>query len=438
MGSGIGITQPVDNDDAAITFPTSRYRWWICALLFLGTTICYLDRQVIGLLKSTLERDLHFSELQFADIVFWFQAAYAAGYLFAGRLNDILGVRRGYGWAVLVWSIAAIAHAFARSVTSFSMARIGLGLAEGGNFPAAVRAVSEWFPRRERALATGIFNAGSNVGVMVSALLVPWVTLRFGWETAFGITGILGLLWLLPWILCYQGPAEHRGVSQSELALIQSDPPDREVPMPWLSLLRYRSTWAFVIATLLTSPVWWFYLFWVPDFLAKQQHFDLKSVGLPLILVYLIADFGSVAGGWLSSTLLEHGWTVNRARKMAMLVCALCVVPVVFASTVSNPWVATVLIGMAAAAHQGWSANLYTLASDTHPRHAVSSVVGMGGMAGAIGGMFMAKFVGHILDLTHSYVLLFAIAPTAYILAFIIVQILVPKIEPRISEPGKR
>ena len=426
----------MDNEDAKLGAPASRYRWWICALLFMGTTICYLDRQVIGLLKSTLEHELHFTELQFADIVFWFQAAYAAGYLFAGRLNDLLGVRRGYGWAVLVWSIAAIAHAFVRTVTGFSIARIGLGIAEGGNFPAAVRTVSEWFPKRERALATGVFNAGSNVGVMVSALFVPWVTLRFGWETAFGITGALGLLWLVPWALCYRRPQDHPRVSKSELALIESDPPDRDEKVPWLSLLRYRSTWAFVIATLLTSPVWWFYLFWVPDFLSKQQHFDLKSVGPPLILVYLIADFGSVGGGWLSSALINRGWTVNRARKIAMLACALCVVPVVFASTVSNPWVATILIGIAAASHQGWSANLYTLASDTNPRKAVSSIVGMGGMAGAIGGMFMAKFVGHILDITHSYILLFAIAPTAYLLAIAIIQLLVPKIEPRNTEPA--
>ncbi len=421
----------VDDDDFQGAAPASRYRWWICALLFLGTTICYLDRQVIGLLKTTLERDLHLSETQYGDIVFWFQAAYAAGYLFAGRLNDLLGVRRGYAWSVGLWSLAAVAHAFVRTVSGFSIARVGLGLAEGGNFPAAVRAVSEWFPRRERALATGIFNAGSNVGVMVSAAMVPWVTLKFGWQTAFAVTGALGFVWLVPWLASYQVPQKHSKVSPSELAVIESDPADPVVKVSWLDLARHRSTWAYVIATFLTAPVWWFYLFWVPDFLFKNLHFDLKSVGLPLILVYLIGDVGSVAGGGMSALLMRRGCSLNSARKLSLLTCALCVLPIIAASSVQNPWVATVLIGIAAAAHQGWSANLYTLASDTHPKQVVSSVIGMGGMAGAIGGMFMAKFVGQVLSATHSYVLLFAIAPTAYLLAVVVIHLLVPKVEMR-------
>jgi len=374
-------------------------------------------------------KDLKLDDQQYGYVVFWFQALYAAGYLFAGRLNDILKVRRGYALAVCVWSVAAVGHGLVRSFTGLSVARGVLGLAEGGNFPAAIRSVSEWFPRKERALATGIFNAGSNVGVIVSALLVPWITLTFGWQAAFKVTGLLGFLWLVPWLLCYRQPELHPRVSKAELELIQSDPSDPPESVPWLSLLRYRSTWAFVVATALTSPVWWFYLFWVPDFLFTNFHFDLKNIGAPLIIVYLIADVGSVGGGWLSSALINRGKSVNFARKAALLTCALCVVPVIFASQLTNPWAATLLIGLAAAAHQGWSANLYTLVSDTTPRKAVSSVVGMGGMAGAIGGMYMAKFVGGVLQLTHNYVLLFAIAPCAYLLAFGAIQLLVPKIE---------
>jgi len=282
----------VDDGESGVITRASRYRWWICALLFFGTTICYLDRQVIGILKPNLEKDLRLDDVQFGDVVFWFQALYAAGYLLAGRLNDILRVRRGYALAVAVWSVAAVGHAFVRSFTGLAIARGVLGLSEGGNFPAAIRSVSEWFPRKERALAAGIFNAGSNVGVMVSALLVPWITLTFGWRAAFEVTGVLGFIWLVPWLLCYRQPEDHPSVSKSELALIQSDPPDPPEAVPWLSLLRYRSTWAFVVATALTSPVWWFYLFWVPDFLFKNFHFDLKNIGLPLIVVYLIADVG--------------------------------------------------------------------------------------------------------------------------------------------------
>ncbi len=403
-------------------------RWWICALLFFGTTICYLDRQVIGILKPSLMKDLGLDDKQYGDVVFWFQALYAAGYLFAGRLNDILRVRRGYALAVGIWSLAAIGHGLVRSFTGLCVARGVLGISEGGNFPAAIRSVSEWFPRKERALATGIFNAGSNVGVIVSALLVPWITLNFGWRTAFEVTGVFGLIWLVPWLLTYRQPENHPKVSKGELALIQADPADPPERVPWLSVLRHRSTWAFIIATALTSPVWWFYLFWVPDFLFTNFKFDLKNIGLPLILVYLIADVGSVGGGWLSSTLLARGWSLNAARKTGLFTCALCVAPVFLVSSIANPWVATLLIGLAAAGHQGWSANLYTLASDTTPRKAVSSVVGMGGMAGALAGMYMAKFVGGVLQVTHSYVLLFAIAPCAYLLAFGVIQVLVPKI----------
>ena len=407
----------------------TRYRWSICALLFFGTTICYLDRQVIAVLKNSLKADLHMDEQQYSYIVAWFQATYAAGYLFAGRLNDVLRVKRGYALSVFVWSVAAMGHSLVRTITGFSVARAVLGLAEGGNFPASVRAVSEWFPQRERALATGIFNAGSNVGVMVSALMVPWITLRYGWPAAFLVTGTVGLIWLIPWLRLYDQPDRHASVSASELAFIQSDPPDPSEKIPWLGLLKFPATWAFAIGMALSSPIWWFYLFWVPGFLYDQFGINLKNIGLPLILVYLIADVGSVAGGWLSSALIKRGRTVNMARKTALLVCALCVVPVVFASKVSNQWVAVCLIGLAAAAHQGWSANLYPFVSDTIPRKAVSSVVGMGGMAGSIAGIFFSLFVGAILKWTYNnYLILFLIAPTAYLLALGMIHLLVPKI----------
>ncbi len=368
-------------------------------------------------------------EVAYGHIVFWFQAAYAAGYLFAGRLNDILSVKRGYALSVFVWSLAAVAHSVVRSVTGFSIARVGLGLAEGGNFPAAIRTISEWFPQKERALATGIFNAGSNVGVMVSALMVPWITLKYGWPMAFLATGVLGFIWLVPWLMMYQQPDNHLKVSASELAYIQSDPKDTSEPIPWLGLLRFRATWAFAVGMALSSPIWWFYLFWVPGFLFDHYKIDLKNIGPPLIIVYLIADFGSIAGGWLSSHLIKSGRTVNFARKTALLACALCVIPVVFASQVTNQWVSVCLIGLAAAAHQGWSANLYTLVSDSVPRKAVSSVIGIGGMSGAIAGLFFAEFVGHVLAWTHNnYLILYIIAPTAYLLAFTIIHLLLPVI----------
>ncbi len=427
------IKDMVDNDDtlnATTLGGPSRYRWWICALLFFGTTICYLDRQVISVLKNTLKTDLQMDEVAYGHIVFWFQAAYAAGYLLAGRLNDLLKVKRGYALSVAVWSVAAMGHALVKSVTGFSIARIGLGLAEGGNFPAAVRSVSEWFPQRERALATGIFNAGSNVGVIVSALLTPWLTLKYGWPAAFLVTGVLGFFWLIPWLLTYSQPERHPKVNRAELDLIQSDPLDSEDKIPWISLLGRRATWAYAIGMMLSGPIWWFYLFWIPGFLFDQFGIDLKNIGLPLIVVYLIADVGSVAGGWLSSSMIKRGASVNKARKTALLVCALCVVPVVFASKVSNQWVAVCLIGLAAAAHQGWSANLYTFVSDTVPRKAVSSVVGIGGMAGAIAGMFFAEFVGHLLKWTHNnYLVLFLIAPSAYLIAIGLIHVIVPEIE---------
>jgi ACS family hexuronate transporter-like MFS transporter len=433
-------------------------RWGVCALLFFATTLNYVDRQVIGILKPTLAEGLGWNEIDYSNIVFAFQVAYALGYAGAGRLIDRLGVRLGYFLAVLFWSLAAMAHALTRlippeaklgdwlssasqagqswllmipvTVLGFGAARFALGLAEGGNFPAAVKAVSVWFPRKERALATGIFNGGSNIGALVAPLLVPWLTIAFGWPMAFFVTGALGVAWLAAWWLFYQDPEKHPRVSPAELAYIRSDPPDPSVKIPWLTLLRYRQTWAFVVGMFLVAPIWWFYLFWLADFLTKEYGLSLSGLSLPLVAVYLVADVGSIGGGWLSSSLIKRGWTVNAARKTALLVCALCVVPVFAASRVSHLWLATGLIGLATAAHQGFAANLYTLVSDTAPRKVVSSIVGIGGMAGAIGGMLYAKFTGYVLEWTHVYWPLFLIASCAYLLSLSIIHAINPRLDP--------
>jgi ACS family hexuronate transporter-like MFS transporter len=415
---------------AAAVSKIKHLRWYICALLFFAATINYLDRQVIATLKPTLQQMGIWDEIGYSWVVFFFQTAYAIGLLAAGRVMDWLGTRKGFSLSVIFWSIAAMGHALASSVMSFSIARFALGLGEAGNFPASIKTVAEWFPKKERALATGIFNAGTNVGILVAAAIVPPITLAFGWKWAFVITGLVGFVWLAFWLALYRRPEEHQRLSNEELAHIQSDPPDTEQRIPWAQLLPHRQTWAFAIGKFMTDPIWWVWLFWLPDFLNKNYGIDLKNVGLPLIIVYLIADIGSVAGGWLSSSLIKRGWTINGARKTAMLVCALSVVPVVFAAKASNPWVAVLLVGLAAAAHQGWSANLFTTSSDMFPRKAIGSVVGIGGMAGAIGGMLISKVVGYILQWTGSYVPIFIIAGSAYLIALLVVHLLAPKLEP--------
>jgi MFS transporter, ACS family, aldohexuronate transporter len=425
------------------------FRWTICALLFLASTINYVDRQVIGLLKPTLQQQFGWSEIDYADIIFSFQLAYAIGFVVAGRVMDRIGTRLGFALALAIWSAAAIAHAFAPafgpavaavlgvigltytgSVAGFMAVRFALGLGESGNFPAAIKTVAEWFPKRERAFATGIFNAGTNVGVLASALLVPWLTSSFGWRWAFVATGALGLLWLAVWLPLYGAPAGHPRVGAAELALIQSDPADPPVQIPWLSLIGYRQTWAVAVAKFGTDPVWWLYLFWIPDFLHRRHGIDLQSMALPLVVIYLIADVGSVGGGWLSSRLLQHGWSANRARKTAMLVCALAVTPIALAANVRAEWLAVLLVGIAAAAHQGWSANVYTLASDMFPRHAVGSVIGFAAMAGAVGGMCIAKITGYVLQATGSYVPVFLIAASAYLVTLLLVHLIVPRLDP--------
>ena len=437
---------------AAATYAASTggyYRWVICALLFFAATINYIDRQVIGILKPTLQAEFGWSEIDYADIVFAFQLAYAAGFLVAGRVMDRLGVRLGFAIAIVLWSLAAIAHAeaavfgpsaaavlsllgltYSASVAGFMVARFALGLGEAGNFPAAIKATAEWFPKRERALATGIFNSGTNVGALATPLVVPWITLTWGWYWAFIATGLLGFIWLFFWWPVYRRPEQHPRVSQAELAHISSDPPDPPAKIPWSTLLPHRQTWAFMIGKFLTDPIWWLYLFWIPDFLNRNHGIDLKTIGPPLVAIYLVADVGSIGGGWLSSSLIRRGWSVNSGRKVAMLVCALAVVPMVFASGASHLWTAVALVSLAAAAHQGWSANLFTTASDMFPRQAVGSVVGLGGMAGAVGGMLIAKLTGAILEATGSYLPVFFIAAFAYLVGLLIIHLLVPRLEP--------
>ena len=426
-----------------------NYRWVICALLFFAATINYIDRQVIGILKPTLQQEFGWSEIDYADIVFSFQLAYAIGLLLAGGIVDRIGARRGFLIAIVVWSLAAMAHAeatvfgpavaavlgvvgltYTASVAGFIGARFVLGLGEAGNFPAAIKVVAEWFPKRERALATGLFNSGTNIGALITPMVVPWITLTWGWYWAFVATGAIGLLWLVAWLPIYRPPEEHPSLSPSELAYIRSDPADPVTRVPWSAVLPKRQAWAFMLGKFLTDPVWWLYLFWVPDFLNRNYAINLGSMGPPLVAIYLIADIGSIGGGWLSSALIKRGWTVNAGRKTAMLVCALAVLPMMFASGAKDLWVAVALISLAASAHQGWSANLFTLVSDTFPRQAVGSVVGLGGMAGAIGGMLIAKLTGYLLQVTGSYVPVFLIAAFAYLVALGVIHLLVPRLEP--------
>jgi len=409
----------------------THQRWSICGLLFFAATINYMDRQVIALLKPVLQGQLGWTEIGYSNIVFSFHVAYAAGLLVMGRVVDRMGTRRGFSLSVLIWSAAAMSHAQARSVLQFALARFALGLGESGNFPASIKTIAEWFPKKERALATGIFNSGTNIGAIVTPLVVPWITYRFGWQMAFIGTGALGLIWVLAWWALYQPPEEHHGVSQQELAYIRSDPQEAEPKqVPLRQLIDHRQTWAIALGRLFTDPIWYIYLFWVPDFLSRRFGLSLQAMAVPLFIIYTGATAGSISGGWISSALLKRRWTLNRSRKTALLICALAVTPVVFASSTSHMWFAVAAVAIAAGAHQGWSANLYTLASDMFPRTAVGSVVGFGSMAGAVGAMFAAKAVGYILQWTGSYVLVFLIAGSAYLFAFALVQLLAPQIRP--------
>ena len=436
-------------DIAVTTARVGRFRWTICGLLFLAATINYVDRQVIGILKPTLQTEFGWTEIDYGDIVFAFQLAYAIGFLFAGRIMDRLGTKKGFSLALIIWSLAGIATAeairfgpfaamvlggfglaYSSSVAGFLFVRFLLGLGESGNFPAAIKTVAEWFPRRERAFATGLFNAGTNIGAVITPAVVPIITRSYGWYWAFVITGLLGFAWLVLWWALYDRPERHPRVGAAELALITSDPPESTVRVPWARLIGYRQTWSFAMAKFLTDPIWWLYLFWMPDFFSRTYGLSLLQLGPPLITIYLVADVGSVGGGWLSSSLIKRGWTVNAARKTAMLVCAIAVVPIIFATRVQSMWAAVALLSLATAAHQGWSANAFTLASDMFPRQAVGSVVGLGGFAGAVGGMMIAKLTGYLLQVTGTYVTVFMLAAGAYLTALAIVHILTPNLEP--------
>ena len=418
MTSAVGIGQGAK---------ASRYRWVICGLLFMGLVINYVDRQMFGILKPTLSEEFNWTEVQYADVVFWFQAAYAVGYLAFGRIVDRFGAKAGYAIAFTIWNFAHIAHGFASSLIQFTLARVALGVGEAGVFPAGIKAVAVWFPKKERALATGVFNAGSNIGAIVTPLIVPAITLSMGWEWAFILTGVVSFLWLAAWLLMYRAPEKHPGVNATELAHIQQDPEDAVEKTPLTRVLRTREAWAYALGKFLIDPIWWFYLFWLPGYLVQNYGLDLKTFGPPLVAIYLMADVGSIAGGWFSSRLMNRGVSVNRARKLTMLVCALLVVPVISLQFVSDLWPAVLILGVATAAHQGFSANLYTLPSDIFPRSAVGTVIGFGGTIGAIGGMLFSKYVGQILDQIGTYTPIFFVAGSAYLLALVVVHVLSPK-----------
>ena len=420
----------------------SHYRWTICALIFFATTINYLDRQVIGILKPLLESDLGIGEKQYSHIIMAFQLLYGVGMAIAGRLIDKFGTKIGYGVSVILWSIAAMGHALAKGVLGFGFWRGFLGVSEAGNFPSAIKAIAEWFPKKERALATGIFNSGTNVGAIVAPLAIPAMIVAWGWQSAFIITGGLGFIWVIFWFLFYELPEKHKKVSAAELAYINSDVDEQsetKEKVSWSKLLKYRQTWLFFIGKGLTDPIWWFYLFWIPGWLStvRGTGLSVSSFGLPLAFIYTMTTVGSIGGGWVSGFMIKKGMTPFKARKITMLIFAILVVPIVFASSPGiSTWGAVCLIALAASAHQAWSANIFTTVSDAFPKKAVSSVTGFGGMAGAVGGAFISYIAGGILEhfknLGHietGYVVMFTIAGSAYLLAWIIMTVFAPKVK---------
>jgi MFS transporter, ACS family, hexuronate transporter len=413
----------------------TKVRWTVVWLLFFATTINYVDRAILGVLKPLLETEFGWSQVDYGWIVTSFQVTYAAGYLLGGRLMDRVGVRIGYALSLGLWSLAGMSHAAAGSLAGFCLARGALGLTQGGNFPAAIKAVAEWFPTSQRALATGFFNAGSNIGAVLSPLVAAWLAVQFGWQTAFIATGAVGFIWIAAWWVLYRSPEQHPRVSASELAFIRSDPPDPPVKIPWISLLAYRQTWAYLIGMFLASPIWWFYVFWTPDFLNKRYDLSLTQSSLPLVFIFLVSPVGGIAGGWLPALLLRRGWSLSASRKTTLLVCALGAVPIITTPLWPGAWPAVAIVALGATAHCGYSANLFTLVSDTVPRRAVSSVVGIGGMAGSIGGILFAQAVSRILDYTgNNYFIPFAIGSLAYLVATGLIHLLLPRLQP--MEPG--
>ncbi|HSV13401.1 MAG TPA: MFS transporter [Tepidisphaeraceae bacterium] len=435
---------------APLQRPASSYRWVICALLFLATTINYMDRQLLGLLAPILEKAIHWTETDYGHIVIAFQAAYAIGQVSCGWLIDRWGTKRGYSLSIIVWSFAAAAHGLARSVLGFGVARFALGLGEAGNFPAAIKTVAEWFPKKERALATGIFNSGSTVGAIIAPLIVPPLALAFGWQAAFVVLGATGLLWLILWLALYDRPDVSRRVSPSELAYIRSDaeaattladavePADAAVeaviaeppPVRWGQLLRHRQTWAYNIQSLCVQPIWWFYLFWLPKFFVSHFGLELQKSGQFLAVTYTMSMIGSVSAGLFSAFLLRRGWSVNASRKTALLACALLTIPMTLVAHTRSVWLATALIGLTLAGMQGWASNAYTIVSDLFPKRAVASIVGLGSACGSLAAIVLAEVVGKVLQKTGSYNGLFIVAGLSLPLAVTLLHLLAPRWEP--------
>ncbi len=415
-------------------FHAPRARWTICAMLFFATSINYVDRQVLGLLEPTLRQNIGWSEVQYGYIVAAFQAAYAIGLLGAGRLVDKLGSRVGFAILMAFWSLASMAHAFASTALGFGVARFFLGLGESGSFPAAIKTVAEWFSPKERSLATGIFNSGAGIGAILAPALIPWITLKLGWRAAFLATGIFGAFWIVWWLAMYHRPEEHPSVTAEELKSFTEEavkiPAEAKAEVPWRSLLSYRQTWAFVLAKFLTDPIWWFYLYWLPKFFDGKYHLGLSRIGPPLIVVYMISMVGSVGGGWLPAAFRQRGLSMSKSRLAAMLICGSLVLPMFFASRAASLWIAIGLLSLAAAAHQGWSANLFTTVSDMFPKSVVGTVVGMGGTAGAVGGVLFSLSTGWVLQVTQSYKPLFAASASAYLIGWALLQLLAPGLRP--------
>jgi len=411
---------------------TGNYRWRIVALLFFATTINYIDRQVIGLLKPYIEKDLGWSEADYGYIVTAFQIAYAIGLITTGRFLDKFGTRIGYLWAIVVWSIAGMAHAAARGLVSFSAARFALGIGEAANFPAAVKTVAEWFPKKERAFAAGLFNSGSTIGAIIAPVIVSAITIYLGWRWAFLITGSLGFVWVVFWLAFYHAPEKHPKVRREELQYIMQDKneinPGKGIR--WVKLFKYKETAAICSTRFISDWVWWFFLFWIPDFLSKTHGINIREVILPLILIYSVSSVGGIGGGWLSSKFIQMGKSIDYARKTAILICALIILPVMLVSQVHSLWIAVILIALAAAGHQGWASNIFTIVSDIYPRNTVGSMMGLSGFAGAVGGALSASFVGLLLENHRSYFLIFLIASSVYLLNWLILKIFIKEIKP--------
>lgn len=385
---------------------------------------------VIGILAADLQKLYAISDQQYGYIQSAFALSYAFGQFIAGGVVDLIGIRLGYALALTAWSISSILHVLPRGALGFVFARALLGISESPNFPAAAKTLSEWFPSRERAFAFGFVNAGTNMGAILAPAVVPWLASTYGWQWAFVGTGLVGLFWLVLWLPLYRAPEAHPLVSPAELQLIKSDPPEPERKIPWITLLSYKQAWAFTLAKFLTDSMWWFFMTWIPKFLNKQYKLDLLHIGMPLVIIYLMSDIGSISGGWLSSALIKRGATVNRARKTALVVCALCVVPVIFAQQAQELWVAILILGLATAGHQGFSSNLYTLVSDLFPRSSVASVAGLGGTFGYFGASLFQLLVGYMVDTQKNYVVPFACAGMAYLIAFLVIHALAPKLQP--------